>query len=258
MTKAQMQKIRKFVAENIGEFHSDVLAKVQEKQLDEFLKGFNPYMFKAKAREDAHDFIKLLLDDFLRRSEGTKFGQFLEKLAIFVGGELYGARKSIAKGIDLEFTRGGVHYAVSVKSSPNWGNKSQTKQQKDDFVNASRLAGQAGRGNKLTCVLGCCYGRKGNNHQGTHMRYCGQEFWQFLSGDGALYQQIVEPLGHQAKRHNDKFAAAYACVLNKMTHEFVARFCDDNGRIKWEEVVKFNSARERPRPPPRKRARKKS
>ena len=121
MTKAQLGRVRKFVADNIGAFHAGVLAKVQKKTLNELLKRCNPYLYKAKSREVAHDFVERLLADSLALSERTQFGSFLEQLAIFVGAEMHGGRKSVAEGVDLEFVRDGTHFIVSVKSGPNWG-----------------------------------------------------------------------------------------------------------------------------------------
>ncbi|MCB1935052.1 MAG: hypothetical protein KDF59_03835 [Nitrosomonas sp.] len=30
-------------------------------------------------------------------------------------------------------------------------------------------------------------------------KYCGQQFWEFISGTSNLYTDIIEPLGHEAK-----------------------------------------------------------
>ena len=255
MTKAQLGRVRKFVADNIGAFHAGVLAKVQENKLNKLLSRCNPYLYKAKSREVAHDFVERLLADSLALSERTQFGSFLEQLAIFVGAEMHGGRKSVAEGVDLEFVRDGTHFIVSIKSGPNWGNSSQHKKQGEQFRTAKKVARQAGPGNRVEAVLGCCYGRV-ENDKGDYDVISGQVFWRFLSGDDALYQEIVEPLGHQAASHNDEFRKAYAQLLNRMTKEFTDRFCDDKGRIQWDKVVEFNAAQKPPKPPP-KRARKK-
>lgn len=255
MTEKQLDKIRTFIADNIGEFHAAVLASVRKKDLNFFLRRCNPYLFKAKARENAGDFVKRLLENYLRKSEETHFGKFLESVAVFVSKMLHDGHKSVVSDMDLEFDRDGTHYVVSVKSGPNWGNSGQQQHLKTRFLASRKIAGQAGAKNKVEFVLGHCYGRKGNPSQGSHLRYSGQEFWRFLSGDDSLYLRIIEPLGNQAKRRNQEFADAYDQMLNQLTQEFMERFCV-GGKIQWEEVVKFNSGKERPKPPP-KRARKK-
>ena len=73
------------------------------------------------------------------------------------------------------------------------------------------------------------------------MKLCGQKFWAFISGDNNLYTDIVEPLGHKAKEKNEQFTEEYAKVINKFTAEFIEKFCDAEGNMLWEEIVKFNS-----------------
>ena len=34
----------------------------------------------------------------------------------------------------------------------------------------------------------------------------------------------------------------YDKVINKFTFQFIEKFCDTNGSVLWEEIVKFNSA----------------
>ena len=34
----------------------------------------------------------------------------------------------------------------------------------------------------------------------------------------------------------------YAKVVNRFTAEFIGKFCDADGNMLWEEIVKFNSA----------------
>ena len=262
MRKVQLNKVRKFVTDNIGAFHAGVLAQIRKKTLNELLGRCNPYLYKAKLREDAHDYVERLLADSLSLSERTQFGRFLERLAIYVGEELYGGGKSTTEGVDLEFARDGEWFIVSIKSGPNWGNSSEQKKQREQFHIAMRVARQNDRQRRVTSVLGCCYG-KVDKDKGDYRVMAGQAFWHFLSNDDELYMQIVEPLGHEARRHNDEFKEAYAQLLNRMTQEFTNRFCVD-GKIQWEELVRFNSARKPLKPPPvpnlprkRKQARKK-
>jgi hypothetical protein len=71
---------------------------------------------------------------------------------------------------------------------------------------------------------------------------CGQRFWSFISGNDDLYTDIIEPLGHRAKEKNELFMQEYAKVINKFNLEFITTFCDADGNILWEDIVKFNSA----------------
>ena len=166
---------------------------------------------------------------------------FLEGLAIFICGKVYNGRKSAAEGIDLEFEKEGINYIVSIKSGPNWGNSSQIQKMKDNFNKAKRILKANMTKKNVVAVNGCCYGRNNKPDKGEYLKYCGQEFWEFISGNYQLYTKIIEPLGHNAKKRNEKFINSYSQIINKFTSEFVLDFCDD-GKINWEKLVEFNSS----------------
>lgn len=241
MKTLDMKKVRDFVARNIGDFHNRRLEKLRTMKINKVLLRRNPYLYKAKNLEVAHDIVKAMYDDFLAQQERTLFGKFLENLALFVGSEICGGHKSAAEGIDLEFIRGDLHYLVSIKSGPNWGNSSQVKRQSEDFAKAAKVIRQNARDVSVRAVLGCCFGREGKPIKKHFDKYCGQVFWKFLSGDDDLYLNIVHPLGHEAKKRNDDFNKNYANLLNLATGEFMARFCGKDGAIDWNKLVAFNS-----------------
>jgi hypothetical protein len=93
----------------------------------------------------------------------------------------------------------------------------------------------------IVAVNGCCYGRDNNPDKGSYFKYCGQQFWEFISGDSELYVKIVEPLGHKAKERNDEFLTSYSQIINLFTKEFSNTYCKPNGDIDWEKLVRFNS-----------------
>ncbi len=82
--------------------------------------------------------------------------------------------------------------------------------------------------------------------KGDYFKYCGQKFWEFISGNSVLYTDIIEPLGHKAKERNNDFIKAYSKRINKFTLEFGEQFCNYDGDINWENLVKFNSSIDNP------------
>jgi len=231
-----MDKVLRFVDDNIGSFHQSKLEAIKKLNLSILLKRKNPYLFKAKNVTTAEEFVRNLLDAYLSSQEETMFGNSLEKLAIFVCNEAFRGRKAPAEGIDLDFMRDGKRYLVSVKSGPNWGNSRQIKKMIDDFKKAKRILGQ-----DIICVNGCCYGKEKNENKGDYIKKCGQSFWEFISGRPEFYKEIVEPIGHKAKERNEEFNREYGKVLNIFSRQFFDSFCKKNGEINWEKIVKFNS-----------------
>lgn len=244
MCPLSLNDVTKFVENNIGDFHKRRADSLRKLKLKKVLERKNPYLFKAKNINSAQDLVKVLLDAHLSSQEEAIFGEFLEKLAIFVCDKVYSGKKSSAEGIDLEFEKDGIRYIVSIKSGPNWGNSSQIKKMKDNFIKAKRILRTGNPKLNIAAVNGCCYGRQGTPDKGEYQKICGQDFWEFISGNSKLYLEIIEPLGHKAKEKNEEFMDEYSRILNLFTAEFYKQYCID-GRINWEELVRLNSGRKK-------------
>lgn len=235
-------RIEKFIELNIRRFHKRRLESLRGLQLKKVLARKNPYLFRAKNQNTAHDLVRGVLDAHLSSQEEGVFGGFLEELAIFVCARAFNGKKSSAEGIDLEFDREQTKHLVSIKSGPNWGNSRQIAKMKDDFKKAKRVLGTNTQGRlRVIAVNGCCYGKDNAPDKGEYLKLCGQRFWEFVSGDKDLYTEIIEPLGRKAKERNDEFQVEYARVINKFTLEFSREYCGKDGSILWAKLVHANS-----------------
>lgn len=242
MKTLNLTDVLKYVEENIGTFHPKRIARLQDLKLKKVLTKKNPYLFKAKYVLTAQDIIKSLTDAYISSQEETMFGDWLEGLAIFINNKVYEGRKSGIPGIDLEFDNANIRYIVTIKSGPNWGNSSQISKMITDFKTAKKTLRTSNSQLNITAVNGCCYGRDNKPDKGDYFKYCGQRFWDFISGDIDLYTKIIEPLGHQAKERNDDFMKSYASMINKFTKEFADTFCQEDGSINWDKLIRFNSS----------------
>lgn len=243
MPNLNLHNVTQYVEENIGVFHQKRIAGLNELKLKKVLSKKNPYLFKAKYILTAQDIIKSLTDAFISSQEEAIFGNWLEGLAIFINEKVFNGRKSGISGIDLEFDKDNVRYIVTIKSGPNWGNSAQIAKMIADFKTAKRTLRTSNSQLNITAVNGCCYGKDNNSDKGDYFKYCGQQFWEFVSGDENLYTKIIEPLGHQAKEKNDEFILSYSKMINVFTKEFADNFCMKDGSIDWERLVKFNSSK---------------
>ncbi len=243
MNQINLTDIIQYVEENITTFHHKRLTALEKIKLTKILQRKNIYLFKAKNILTTQDLVKNLLDAFLQSQEETMFGDFLEGLAIFICGKVYGGFKSKLIGIDLEFEKDNIIYLVEIKSGPHWANSSQIKKMKDNFIQAKEILAQNKqfKNKEIMTINGCCYGRENKYDKGDYQKLCGQRFWELISGNSQLYLEIIEPLGHQAKQKNEEFLEAYSQIINQFTLEFSQEFCD-NGKINWQKLVKFNSA----------------
>ena len=141
----------------------------------------------------------------------------------------------------MEFLHKDTHYIVSVKSSTNWGNSSQQKKLEEDLRNAAMRLKQAKRGANVQPVLGICYGKTRTSYLRGYLKIVGQNFWYLISENKNLYTDIIEPIGHRAKEHNEAFLLEKGRITNLFTKQFIERFCDDRGTIDWVRLVEFNS-----------------
>lgn len=241
MEKLNPDDVINFVEENIEKFHQQRIARLKNLKLKTVLKKKNPYLFKAKNMLTANDIVKAIADAFISSNEETIFGDWLEGLAIFINQKVFNGWKSGIANIDLEFDKEGIRYIVNIKSGPNWGNSSQINKMKSDFLTAKRTLRTSNSKLMIVAVNGCCYGKENHSDRGDYYKYCGQEFWEFISGDENFYKDIIEPLGHKAKERNEEFNESYSNMLNKFTAEFILEFCKANGEIDWLKLVEFNS-----------------
>jgi hypothetical protein len=242
MKQLNLKDVTLYVEQNIGIFHEKRIQSLDRLKLSQVLKRKNPYLFKAKNVLTAEQIIKGLVDAHISSNEETIFGDWLEGLAIFINDKVYSGRKSGITGIDLEFDNNGIRNIVTIKSGPNWGNSSQIAKMVADFKIAKKKLRTSNSQLNIVAVNGCCYGRDSKPDKGDYFKYCGQRFWEFISGNNELFTEIIEPLGHSAKEKNDDFVKSYSQMINKFTKEFSNSFCKDSGEIDWDKLVRFNSA----------------
>ena len=144
--------------------------------------------------------------------------------------------------MDLEFERDKILYIVSIKSGPNWGNAGQIEKLRTNFKKAKRILNTNTSKQNVVAVNGCLYGREAPEERGDYLKYCGQRFWEFISGRKSLYTDIIEPLGSRAKERKEEFEVELAKVTNRLTKEFLDGFCLQDGTIQWKKVVEFNAS----------------
>ena len=212
-------------------------------KLKTILRKKNPYLFRAKNLYTANDVVQAILSAHISSNEETIFGNWLEGLAIFINGETYGGKKSGITGIDLEFDHDNTRYIVAIKSGPNWGNSGQIKNMVRDFTAAKRTLRTSNAKMMVVAVNGCCYGRDDKPHKSEdYFKYCGQDFWHFISGSASLYIDLIEPLAYRAEEWNQDFMRMYGSKVNLFTIEFAKDFCDSRGEVDWDALLQFNSA----------------
>ncbi|WP_068817865.1 PmeII family type II restriction endonuclease [Phormidesmis priestleyi] len=258
MSNSIYQVYYDYLAENVlTPFYEKRFEKLRKLKLQDVLRRKNPYLFKAKNIELAGDFVKSIVDAYLSSQEETIFGNLLEDFAIFVSSRLHKGFKSSLKSVDLEFERNGCYYIVGIKSGTNWGNSDQINRMKDNFRKARKILHERGVHQEIVAVNGCMYGKDNNplkdkkllnkkfvdeEPDKIYYKRAGQDFWEFISGDEDLYQEIIVPIDKEAKRKDELFRATYVAKVNEMTSDFDCYFMT-NYQIDWVKLVDYVSKR---------------
>lgn len=241
MNVLNLDDVKEYVNDHVVDFHRRRIKSLEELRLEKLLTK-NPYLFKAKNLRTPELLVRDLLSAFLSSSEEKLFGDFLEGLAVFVAERTCGGHKSTAQGVDLEFFNNDTHYVVSIKSGPNWGNSSQQSKLEQDLQTATARLKQARRNLNVQSVLGICYGKTKTTFIRGYMKIVGQNFWYFISENLDLYTDIIEPIGHRAREHNESFEKERDKIISRFSIEMGNTFFDaKTGELDWVKLVQYNS-----------------
>lgn len=252
MAKLNKEELNNYISERvIRPFYEIRLQKLKKLTFSAIMKRKNPYLFKAKNIQTAEELIRYVLDAFLSSQEETIFGDLMEGLAIFACGKVlngHKAEKGKFRSIDLIFNRDGKTYIVSIKSGPNWGNSDQIGRMRANFKVAKKILRGEGKATKIVAVNGCMYGKDNKPHkvdrkdeEKSYYKFCGQEFWELITGDDNFYQQIVVPIDKEAKKRDEKFRNAYNAKINELTKEFSQTYLTGDGYVNWKKLIDFVS-----------------
>lgn len=222
-------------------FYGTLIEKIDGLDIVNVMKRKNPYLYRAKAMENASEIVESVLSAFVSSSEETIFGNcFFEPIAIAASG----GNKALAEGIDImiQDNTSNTIYAVAVKSGPSVFNADSKKRQEQNFMAASKLAQQAKA--RYEAYIGYCYGKKKDSGRGKPKMYqelAGKRFWTELTGDEDFYIKIIAFMGTLPEQYVASYKESYNKAFNRLVRQFANDFCKEDGSIDWEKLVEFNS-----------------
>ena len=233
------QAIVEAIATALDAFYSSLIAKVNSLNIKSIMKRKNPYLFRAKAMNGAAQIVDAILAAFISSSEETIFGNvFFEPIACAAAQ----GQKALAEGVDIMVERDNTIYAIAVKSGTSVFNADSRMKQEQNFMAASKLAQQAKK--RFVAMIGYSYGKKKASSRGLPKFYselAGKEFWTELTGDEEFYIKLIRLMDRLPEKYVEDFDEAYQKAANRLVKEFTIEFCNDDGGIDWEKLVRFNS-----------------
>ena len=97
-TSYDEQEVVEAIANALETFYGSLIEKIDGLDIVKIMKRKNPYLYRAKAMENASEIVESVLSAFVSSSEETIFGNcFFEPLAIAASG----GNKALAEGIDI-------------------------------------------------------------------------------------------------------------------------------------------------------------
>lgn len=233
--------VEQAIASALEMFYGSLLEKIDEIKIEDIMKRKNPYLYRAKAMQSASEIVESVLSATVSSSEETIFGNcFFEPLAIAASG----GNKALAEGVDImvEDKAENIIYAIAVKSGTSVFNADSKKRQEQNFNAAAKLAKQAHA--RYEPIIGYSYGKKRTTGKGKPTIYrelAGQDFWAELTGDPDFYIKIINYMGAKPEQYLERYRESYNRASNRLVKQFTVSFCDDDGSINWNKLVRFNS-----------------
>lgn len=235
------EKIVKAIAKALEEFYASLIDKIDHIDIKKIMKRKNPYLYRAKAMQNASEIVDSVLTAFVSSSEETIFGNcFFEPIAIAASG----GEKALAEGVDIMYhdKETNTIYAYAVKSGPSVFNADSKKRQEQNFMAAAKLASQAKA--RFEPIIGYSYGKKKDSGKGRPKIYrelAGEEFWEELTGIPEFYKMIITYMGTLPEQYVTSYKESYNKAANRLVREFSNSFCKEDGSIDWDKLVEFNS-----------------
>lgn len=235
------ERIIAAISEALSTFYGNLIGKIDSINITDVMRRKNPYLYRAKAMQNAGEIVESVLSAFVSSSEETIFGNcFFEPLAIAASG----GNKALAEGIDIMVQDDSANTicAIAVKSGPSVFNADSKKRQEQNFMAAAKLAQQARA--RYEAIIGYSYGKKKESGRGRPKMYrelAGKQFWAELTGDEAFYLKIIQYMGTLPEQYVERYKVSYNRAFNRLVRDFSIRFCHEDGSINWDALVEFNS-----------------
>ena len=229
------------IAKALEDFYASLIDKIDNIDIKKIMKRKNPYLYRAKAMQNASEIVESVLTAFVSSSEETIFGNcFFEPIAIAASG----GEKALAEGVDIMYHDHETNtiYAYAVKSGPSVFNADSKKRQEQNFMAAAKLARQAKA--RFEPIIGYSYGRKKESGKGRPKIYrelAGKAFWEDLTGIPEFHKMIIKYMGTLPEQYVAAYKESYDKAANRLVREFSTLFCKEDGSIDWDKLVEFNS-----------------
>jgi hypothetical protein len=244
----ESEKLEKLINKCLAGFYKRRIESLDKLKLNDILRKKNPYLFKAVGIANPPEMINQLLSARLSSSDEGIFGEeFFEPICQTLGESNLAGKE----GVDFIIVTEDAYEAISLKSGPNALNSDASKKQFQRFEEVEKSLRATLRNLRKVFIptMGCGYGRVNSEPTDARKYYklAGQAFWEKITGDSDFYLKLVNLMKDTPQSHAPIYRDALNRAITRFNKQFSEKFCDDTGNILWEEIVKFNSQKPKPK-----------
>jgi hypothetical protein len=242
MNSINMTDFNAEVKRLIRDYEDSLLLDIKKLKLEPILKKKNTLLGASEPIETAHDYTKWCLDNWLASSKESKFGlNVLEPLVIYVASKTRKIIHTTFVGIDLVVEDDDYIDLIQGKSGPHWGNADQIQHMIFNMKCAEQSIQNILNGRECRFINLCCYGTDGPSTKNGYLKFCGQECWEYLTGETNFYLKLIEPIRNA--RDSVAFRFEYTKALNLLTKECSDLLLKSDGSMNWDALQRLNSGR---------------
>lgn len=218
-------------------FYDSLTHTLDNINIEQILKRKNPYLYRAKGICSAAQIVEEILSAYVSSSEETTFGNtFFEPITL----ALSGGYRVLTEGVDILVEKDNATYGISVKSGTSINAGSRKRQEQNLQAMQRRIQKYK---KAFVPVVGYGYGRKKikPGKEKFYRELAGKDFWHWLTGDSEFYVKIIRFMGTRPDEYAKEFEKAYTKAENRLLREFMLKYCDADGAIDWDALIRFNS-----------------
>lgn len=230
-------QLRVFITELMDAFYERRIGSLKKLDLRKILSKKNPYLYCALGIDDPRKIVEAIVNAQVSSSDEGLFGDaFFEPLAL----KLSGGHTAPSPGVDVVCEDSATYTAYAIKSGTAVFNAQSKKKQLEEFNSLAARVRKLGK--RFDPVIGYGYGRKQQRSLASYREVAGQALWEELSGDPEAYVRIIQLLAEAPSSTVDDYERARTALIDELVAEFETDYCEADGTIDWEKIVRLNSS----------------
>ncbi len=220
MNSLNLTEVNTFVNERINSLLQKQYQSLVGLCLEKLLRR-SPLLFLER-NPNASEVIEHSLNTYLAVTREHLFKHLLVELAQFIVMQEGNGRSSAISGIDLELTHNNTPHFIIIHP---W------------LIEPDNLSFNPQPAAEIQPTIGVSYGKAFTGYLHGYLHFIGPHFWRIISYNKNLYDDLITPIRYRIGTYDDAFHKEKSAIINRLTLEFINRFCQHSGEIDWTRII---------------------